>query len=196
MAFACLQTPQMLQILAHAFPGQLSQPQAAAIHFYRCSRLLFARATLAGPQTFKRSKCFRRPFHGNSRSHRLQPSVFNGVRACRLPGRKHSKCLRGPFHGNSHSHRLQPQPSVFTGFRACRLPAANARNASASLSTATLAATGSSHLFLPVFEPAVCRPANTRNASASLSTATESRHRLQHRVARGMWHHIPRGKRG
>ena len=46
----------------------------------------------------------RKLFHGNSRSHTLQPSVFKGVQGCRLPALKPfkpSKPSRKPFDGNS-----------------------------------------------------------------------------------------------
>ena len=115
------------------------------------------------------------PFHGSSRSHTPHPSVFKVVQACRLPALKPSKPSRRPFHGNSRSYTLQtnscshtPQPSVFKSVQACRLPALktfqtlqtlpqafprqlsqlHAPNPPAGLSTATLAATRPSHLFL------------------------------------------------
>ena len=61
-----------LQTIPQAFPRQLSS-------------LPFARL-----QTFKPFKPLRKPFQGNSRSYTPQPSVFKGVKACRLPALKPS----------------------------------------------------------------------------------------------------------
>ena len=64
------------------------------------------------------------PFQGNSRSYKLQPSVFKGVEDCRLPAfrpLKRFKPSRRPFQGNSRSYTLQP--SVSKGVQDCRLPA-------------------------------------------------------------------------
>ena len=120
-----------------------------------------------------------------------------GVQACRLPALKPSKPSRRPFHGNSRSHT--PQPSVFKSVQACRLRALkpstlqtlpqafprqlsqlHAPNPPASLSTATLAATRPSHLFLRAFKPAACPPSNPPNPSAGLSTATLAATRPSH----------------
>ena len=149
---------------------------------------LLSTATLAAT----RSKPSRKPFHGNPRSHTPQPSVFKGVQACRLPALQPSKPSRRPFHGISRSHT--PQPSVFKGVQACRLPVKpsklskpsmtlpqafprklsqlHAPNPPACLSTAALAATRPTHLFLRSFKPAVCPLSNPPNPPAGLSTAT------------------------
>ena len=80
-------------------------------------------------------------YHGNSRSHRLQPSVFYGVQSCRLPGLKPPKCL------------LQALQTLQT-----LLPQAFA-----------VAFLGCSHLLLTAFKAAVCRASNPQNASAGPS---------------------------
>ena len=88
--------------------------------------------------------------------YRPQPSVFQGVQACRLPA---VKCSRRPRQGNSPSYR--PQPSVFKGVQASCLPALKCFR---GLAKATLPATGPSHLFLRAFKPAICPPSNASEA--------------------------------
>ena len=147
-----------------AFPRQLSQ-QHARDNASNPSPSL-SKATLAATRPRQRFKPFRRPFQGNSRSYRLQPSVFKGVQDCRLlKPLKPLKPFRRPFQGNSCSFlskatlaATRPRQS-FKPFRkpfqgnSCSFPQAfprqlsqlhapdNALNPSESLSTATLAAT-------------------------------------------------------
>ena len=124
-------------------------------------------------------KPFRRPFQGNSHSYRPQPSVFKGVQ---LPFAR-LQTATGPSHLFLRAKPLKPSHKPFQG-NSCSFPQAfprqllqlhapdNASNPSASLSTATLAATGPSHLLLRTFKTAVCPPSNPSNPPAGLSKAT------------------------
>ena len=53
-----------------------------------------SKATLAATRPRQCFKPFRRPFQGNSRSYRPQPSVFKHVQDCRLPAFKPQKKIR------------------------------------------------------------------------------------------------------
>ena len=102
----------------------------------------------------------------NSRSHMPQPSVFQGVRACRLLALKRFKPSAGlskATGNNSRSH--MPQPSVlkpaicFSGRSslpfACPQTLQTLLQAFPRQLATTLAATCPSHLFLTAFDP--CR---------------------------------------
>ena len=148
------------------FPRQLSQLPAG-----------LSKATLAATRPRQCFKPFRRPFQGNSRSYRPQPSVFKHVQDCRLPALKTFKPFRRPPQGNSRSFP-QAFPRQLSQLHApdnASNPSANApdnaSNPSAGLSKATLAATRPSHLFLSTFKTAVCPPSNPSNPSAGLSKA-------------------------
>ena len=56
--------------------------------------------------------------------HMPQPSVFNGVQACRLPAFKPFKPFK-PIQTLQTRQTLlhMPQPSIFSGVQTCRLPA-------------------------------------------------------------------------
>ena len=72
-----------------AFPRQLSQLHAPDNPSNPSASL--SKATLAATGPRQCFKPFRRPFQGNSRSYRPQPSVFKGVQDCRLPAFKPQK---------------------------------------------------------------------------------------------------------
>ena len=96
------------------------------------------------------------------------------AKAGAAPGNSLPQAFCRPFQSNCRSYT--PQPSVFHGVEALfarrqtlqTLPS----NPSAGLSTATLAATRPSHLFLRPFKTAVCPPSNPSNPPAGLSKAT------------------------
>ena len=138
------------------FPRQLLQLPAG-----------LSKATLAATRPRQCFKPFRRPFQGNSRSYRPQPSVFKHVQDCRLPALKTFKPFRRPPQGNSRSF-----PQAFPRQLSQLHAPDNASNPSAGLSKATLAATGPSHLFLSMFKTAVCPPSKLSNPSAGLPKAT------------------------
>ena len=134
-----LQAPDT-QTLPQTFPRQLLQLPAS-----------LPKATVAATGPRQCFKPFRRPFQGNSRSHRPQPSVFNtGVQDCRLPALKPFKPLKPlkPFRSASLSKAtLAASRKLFKATLAAT-GSNNASNPSASLSKATLAATRPSHLLL------------------------------------------------
>ena len=120
------------------------------------SRKPFQGNSCSFPQAFAATcprqcfKPFRKPFHSNSRSYRPQPSVFRAFKTGVCPSNPPASlskatlaASRRHFQGNSCSY--MPQTMLQT---------------SASLSNATLAATGPSHLFLSTFKTAVCPPSN------------------------------------
>ena len=80
------------QTLPQAFPRQLSQLHAPDNPSNPSASL--SKATLAATGPRQCFKPFRRPFQGNSRSYRPQPSVFKHVQDCRLPAFKPQKKIR------------------------------------------------------------------------------------------------------
>ena len=150
-----------LQTLQQAFPRQLSQLPAN-----------LSKATLAATRPANASNPsagFPRQLSqlGRSSLPFACPQTLQTLQT--LP-----QAFRRPFQSNCRSYT--PQPSVFHSVEALfarrqtlqTLPS----NPPASLSTAALAATRPSHLFLRAFKTAVCPPSKTSNPPAGLSKAT------------------------